>query len=61
MYVCVYRVIFCSFPLIEGKEKAEIMSLLDTVVTIKAKIVCIGSLNESTPPPSKYIGHVEHL
>ena len=46
----------------KAKEEAELMPSLDTMVAMKAKVVlCMGLQNESTPPPSKYMGHVKHL
>ena len=53
VYARVYSTTFCSSYMKEAKEEAEVMPLLDTIVAMKAKVVCMVLQNESTPPPSK--------
>jgi hypothetical protein len=53
VYARVYSTTFCSSYIKEAKEEAEVMPLLDTIVAMKAKVVCMVLQNESTPPPSK--------
>ena len=53
IYEYVYSTTFCPSCVKEAKEEAEIMPLLDTIVAMKAKVVCMLLRNGSTPPPSK--------